>query len=171
MWQSRVNFQAGNNMLMQQSPSFSFQVVCHPMASQTPTVREGTGVYNIWHLTLTQGIKIRRWSSTVTTRLHAVGTKVRFFHKSPTYFLCSCFSVLWLSFDSGATSSCIISGKWTGSWPSPAVSLPLGACGRKTWWGNTSTHTTSDDNCIVIINYSVFFLVFFILLHRSTQTM
>lgn len=138
----------------------------HPRTHQSD---EGLGLPTSGRfLTLTQGFNIRRWSSADLPG--AVGTKVRLFHKSPTYFLCSRFSVAWLSSDSGATSDGTISGRQTGSWPPPARRPPLGARGRKTWRGHTSSHATSYNNCIVIINYGDFFLVFFILLQRRTQT-
>ena len=145
--------------------------MCYSMAPQKAPVRQGTRVYNTWYLALARGVSARRCSSTTTTRLRAVGTEGRFLHKSPTYCSCSHLSVPWLSFDSEATSSLIMSGRGRGSWPPPPCHSPPGASGRKTWQGDTSSHVTSYDNCIVIINYRVFFLVFFILLHRSTQAM
>lgn len=75
--------------------------------------------YNICCLTLTEGVNTERWSSAVTARLCAVGTKVMFFHKSPTFFLSSRLSVPWLSFDRGGISSCIISGRQMGTWLPP----------------------------------------------------
>lgn len=88
----------------------------------------------------------------------------------PPIFLCSRLSVPRLSFDHGVTSDHIISGRRTGNWPPPPCWFLLGARSRKTRPADISLHTTGYDSCIVIINHWVFFLVFFILLHRSIQT-